>query len=170
MRSEERDPLDALLDEALRGYSSQEPRPGLEQRILNRVRAAGRASRFPWWVFAIPAMAGLLVLAGIFWIRQAPKAPRPEAAPVIAKAPAPDLRPVRPEPPHRTVRRHARYPKQPVFPAPAPLTNEERALLALAAHTPKEAREALAETRPRDPEPMRIEEIKIQPLQSDGLE
>ncbi len=170
MRSEERDPLDALLEEALPGYSGHEPHPGLEQRILNRVRAAGPAPRFPRWVFAIPALAGLLVLAGIFWKREAPKVPRPEAAHTVAKISAPAVPPVKPEPARRTTRRHTRYPKQPVFPAPTPLTNEERALLALAAHAPKEAREALTQTRPRDPEPIRIEEIKIQPLQSDGLE
>ena len=173
MRSEERDPIDALLDEALAGYSSHEPRPGLEQRILNRVRAAGLAPRFafPRWVFAVPALACLLLWAGIFWIRHAAKPERPEVAHTVAKISAPPVPPATPEPSRRAVRRrHARYPKLPQFPAPAPITNEERALLALVARAPKEAREALAETRPRNPEPVRIEEINIPPLQSDGLE
>ena len=173
MKSEERDPLDALLDEALRGYSGSEPRPGLEQRILNRVHAAGPAPRFtfPRWVFAIPVFASLLLLAGIFWLQRAPKPLPPEVARTVEKASAPEVPPIRREPPRRTVRRrHSRYPTQQQFPAPAPITNEERALLALVARAPREAREALGETRPRNPEPIRIEEINIAPLQSDGLE
>jgi hypothetical protein len=41
-------------------------------------------------------------------------------------------------------------------------------LLAFVARAPKEAQEALIDTPQPSVEPIRIEEIKIQPLQSDG--
>ena len=44
MRSDEGDERDRLLDEALSSYSAEEPRPGLEQRVLNRIHAEAGAS------------------------------------------------------------------------------------------------------------------------------
>jgi hypothetical protein len=65
---------------------------------------------------------------------------------------------------HRPHKRQA-LPRLPQFPAPAPVTNEERALLAFVTRAPKEAQEALIDAPQLDVEPIRIEEIKIQPLQ-----
>ena len=56
-------------------------------------------------------------------------------------------------------------PRLPQFPAPAPMTNEERALLAFVARAPKQAQEALIDAQQQSVEPIRIEEIKIQPLE-----
>jgi hypothetical protein len=169
MKSEERDPLDNLLNEALREYSSREPRPGLEQRVLHRIHAAGPPRRFPRWVFAIPALACIVLLAAIFWSRRVPKLRPIEVAHAVVKTSAPEVPPAPPEPPRHIVWGRTRYPKQPQFPAPTPLTPEERALLTLVKRAPKEAREVLAEARSQTPEPIRIDKIEIPPLQSDGL-
>jgi hypothetical protein len=56
-------------------------------------------------------------------------------------------------------------PRLPQFPAPAPVTNEERALLAFVTRAPKEAQAALIDWQQQSLEPIQIEEIKIQPLQ-----
>jgi hypothetical protein len=116
-------------------------------------------------------LACLLVLGGVFLPRQAPKTRRPEIAHAVVKTPAPlPVPPAKPAPPSRPARRrHPRYPRQPQFPAPAPVTVEERALLAFVRRSPEEARQVLAESKLQSLEPIRIEEIEIQPLPSDGL-
>lgn len=173
MKSEKRDPLESRLDAALREYSSQEPRAGLEQRVLRRVFSAGPAPRsvFRRWVFVIPALACLLFVGGIFWPRRVPKTRTPEIAQAVVKTPAPlPFSPGKSEPARRPVRRrHPRYPRQERFPAPAPVTAEERALLAFVRRSPEEARQVLAESRLQSVEPIRIEKIEIQPLPNDGL-
>jgi hypothetical protein len=173
MRNDERDALDRLLDDALAAYSRQEPRPGLEQRVLNHIRAGSAVRRFRWRRLAvtIPVAAGLLWV-GVLWMRQSST---PERPPVTARvvAPAPPETPRMASRPHATkrlravARRRRILPKQPEFPAPVPVSNEERALLAFVEHSPKLARETLLDTRQQGIAPIRIEEIKIQPLQSD---
>lgn len=74
-------------------------------------------------------------------------------------------------------------PKLECFPAPQPMTQEERALVAWVARAPAEARDVFADLRKRieEPvtfqpvevrklteEPVTIQPIQIQPLQSDG--
>ena len=58
--------FDELIDAALAGYSSTEPAPGLEARVLRRVRAVEPA-RWRGWEFrfavAVPAIASLLLAA-----------------------------------------------------------------------------------------------------------
>jgi hypothetical protein len=61
-------------------------------------------------------------------------------------------------------------PKLAVFPAHVPATHEERALLALAAEAPDQLRAAFTDRKNKDPEPIRLLEIKIQPLPSDGIQ
>ena len=63
------DELDKILDSALASYSQEEPRPGLDARVLKRIRAAGEARSFAWWRWAtaIPVFACLLFLAVTFW-------------------------------------------------------------------------------------------------------
>ncbi len=67
MENNERDrKLDQWLDEALSDYSAAEPRFGLEQRVLNRIRGEEQRSR-KWnvwrWMPAFGAIAALTVVA-----------------------------------------------------------------------------------------------------------
>lgn len=176
MKDDNRDELDNLIDGALSGYSSVDPMEGLEDRVLLRVHAAGTARRSPWPYrlgFAFAALAGLVFL----WLAWQPQsgitnAPRKV---VVFKAP-----PMAAEPPHVSpvqVRRVARLKRRPVarqlpkeefFPAPVPITDEERALVAWVRRAPMEAKQAFADLRKRSDEPVVIEAIQIPPLQIDG--
>jgi len=177
MRNAEPDELDRALENALARYSSVEPVAGLEQRVLNRVRAEGAAPRigrlgFGGWALAVGMLAGMAVGA-VWWIRpvlhgageypaRVPAAraaePAPQRAPWTAGG-----RPVRKRATPRTLaKRHE-------FPTPAPVSREERALLAFAEFAPDALREAFTAKDAPPVEPIRIEEIKVEPLQSDGL-
>jgi hypothetical protein len=167
MRNDERDSLESLLDNALASYSMQEPRPGLDRRVLHRIHSAAAPRLvFPRWTWAIPAAACLL-WAGIHWTRPVAT---PGRAPVTHMAAARETTPAKPATPPIVERPRERksLPRLPQFPAPAPVTNEERALLAFVTRAPRQAQEALLDARQQSVEPIRIEEIKIQPLQSDG--
>jgi hypothetical protein len=163
--------LDKILDGALSTYSREEPRPGLDSRVLDRIRAERERRRFRWfrWAVAIPAFACLL-LAITFWTTRdsIPKSWKP--APIVAKtAPA---SPIAPQVFQTTVARrrlkHLRLPKREQFPTPAPLTAEERALLAFVVRSPKQAEELFSGAKSRTSEPLEIKAIHIEPLQSDG--
>lgn len=175
MGSNERDELDNLLDRALSSYSVQEPRWGLEERLLNRIRAAGAARRFAWlrWAVAIPALACLLVLMFTFRVERdsnsnTPQEVRTAAIPLDAAPDTLRTNPEIPKPVRRSGAKRLPFPKREQFPAPAPITDEERALMTFVARAPDEAREVLIEARKRDAEPIQIEEIQIEPLQSGG--
>ena len=80
MAGEQRDAMDRLIDGGLASYSNGEPRPGLEQRILSRVRTEDVRPRFPLLRWALPIAALASLLAGIaLWPHRAP-APGPPAA------------------------------------------------------------------------------------------
>ncbi len=181
MRSDE---LDKILDSALSSYSQEEARPGLETRVLSRIRASGQARRFAWlrWAVTIPAFAALLLL--VFWISDASKPARSTvkdsaatlqystvfqsrdrkgAVSRIQKHLAAAIRPSAKHVP-------LPLPKHEQFPTPTPLTDEERALLAFVACSPKQAEEVLADAKSRITEPIQIKEIQIEPLQDGGQE
>jgi hypothetical protein len=65
MENNERDrKLEQWLDEALSDYSAAEPRFGLEQRVLNRVRAEEKARRRHWGLWKwMPAFAAIAAVA-----------------------------------------------------------------------------------------------------------
>src|SRR5205807_10273087 len=131
MAGKGRDPLDYLLDDALATYANQDPRPGLERRVLNRIRSEGARPGFPILGWALPITAMGCLLAGIaVWNHRvpAPAAPdmvRTEASrrPGIVATTEP-VRPLRRQPGRA---RHASVPKQAEFPIRAPLTHQERA-------------------------------------------
>jgi hypothetical protein len=89
MRSNQPDELDRLLDEALASYSSEEPRPGLERRVLKRVRAERAPRRFGWWrwAVAVPVLASLLALA----VTHRVKSPETTAQRNLASAQSPAI-------------------------------------------------------------------------------
>lgn len=171
MRNDDRDELDDLIDGVLPGYSSADPLEGLEARVLHRVQAAGATRRSPWLYrlgFAIPALAALM-FAGIAlrmgWHPQSRATNvTQEAAVSVPASLAPAIQVV--EPKHSATARS--LPKEEQFPAPTPITDEERALVAWVGRAPMEAEEAFAGLRKRSAEPIEIQPIQIPPLQSDG--
>ncbi len=164
MSDDARDKIESLLDDALANYSRQEPRPGLEGRVLERVRAeTARRVAFPRWGWAIPAAACLL-WAGVLWTRHTARPVQIAVTHVAAVPVAAPLQPVIRAVVNHPKRKRKVLAKLAQFPAPAAVTNEERALLAFVAHAPKEAQESLIEAQQHGLEPIRIEEIKIQPL------
>jgi hypothetical protein len=178
MKTDDRDELDDLIDGVLPGYSSAEPLEGLEARVLQRVQAAGAARRSPWFYrlgFAIPVLAALL-FAGFAlrmgWDSQPRATNATQKAAVSVPSPPTPLQPsLAPaikgaEPKHSAPVRS--LPKEEYFPAPTPVTDEERALVAWVGRAPLEAEEAFAGLRKRSAEPIEIQPIQIPPLQSDG--
>ena len=152
MAVERNDGLDRLLDEALGAYLSEEPRQGMEQRILAGMRSA---SVWPVRIFAGASVAAAAALCGVaLFVNSQPEialAPPPvPGASIAAAAPAVAL-------PRSEPRRER-------FPTPAPLTGEERAWMILANNG------VAAELTPGEIEPIQIEELTIPPLESEGGE
>lgn len=153
MSHEEREQrAEKFLDAALKQYSAAEPRPGLETRILANLTRAPKPKPF---AFGFPraswmAAAALLLLAisvGVIRHRQEPNEVRTS---MPHKAPAPQLQDfasaAKPTPPaikvagthHRQV--PVATPATPHldrFPRPAPLSEQDRLLLAYVDNTPR---------------------------------
>ena len=161
MKSDQPGEFDKLLDEALATYSNQEPRAGLEQRVLHRIQAEGAPRRLVFWRWAaaIPVLASLLLVA--VWHRHASQIV-PSGVEVARSIPPPQTQVDRPAMPPRSpqsvVRRKPTSPPGPprrdVFPTPSPLTAEEKALYELVTRFPDQAREVLKDdaSSPGDPE------------------
>jgi len=159
MKNDEPDTLDGLLDRALVHYSSQEPLAGIEQRVMNRVRAESGARRVGWgrWALAAGALAvAAMLVTAVSWkkpvrhevVARKTAIPVPPAARAAAHEPAMAA----------TFRKKAARSKGRV----APISQEERALLALAMNAP----EALLDIQRKSAEPIYLEAIEIQPLRS----
>jgi len=130
-----------LLDASLRRYRIEEPRPGLEARILASLRANEQAVRPKVWVWALVASAAMLTIAVVFLllssrlasrtttVSPAPQAvaPKAETPKVVAVAPPMSRVPGRPVRPSRSLAPEFRRPEQ--FPTPSPLTEQEKLLL-----------------------------------------
>ncbi|MCI0403833.1 MAG: hypothetical protein L0212_09955 [Acidobacteria bacterium] len=172
---------DKLLDAGLARYSQAEPRPGLEQRILAGLRAQPRPSFWlDWrWASALATVAVPLLVIVIFLMRQ-PSAPEmpPQTAVTLPSPVAPPPAPV-PTPtaaaPHPNALATSRLDPRPegrlgagprlgTFPAPAPLSEQERLLLLFMQQAPKE--HLVARQLGAGP----IERLQFQPLSFAPLE
>lgn len=167
------DELDQVLDGALARYSSEDPLAGMEQRVLNRVRAESAAAhsgrwRFPRWASAVGvAVAGGILAVAVWWPRPVPR-PFPRIAgkaswPVRQQIQA-TATPARFRKKSRPARRPVPLPKRAEFPTPAPASDGELALLAWVARAPDQAREALLGLERRSTEPIQVAEIRIEPI------
>ena len=171
--------LDELLDSMLSEYSSAEPRPGLETRVLAKVREAEGREAPAWrnwkWLWAGVAAAAAALLLGRWMDKLRPRtrpsnsvvqihqpaqdAPRAQrsaqaAPPVQQKAPAGQTGAMR----HRGAG-HTQAPLQnaalalnqrpAVFPTPTPLSEQEQLLLRYMARTPRE--EMVAQSHAEEP-------------------
>jgi hypothetical protein len=161
------------FEQALAAYA--DPGDARHPRVLTaRVLAAveGQQRKRRWWLgfgIAIPALACLLLIA-IAVLRQpepalrrtvtamAPASPPAVRAPVVAR---PRMERVRGLPARSQTRT---LPKLDQFPAPAPLTEQERLLVNLAAHTSPEMQQDLVQTQQQARMPLHIAELNIAPL------
>lgn len=182
--------FDRLLRSSLESYAA--PDSSLAERVLARVaaevepertRRANRVRLGMWWTVALP-VAACLIAAIAFVASRHPSEGRTDQARVtlpksigagtvgsIAILPSVAAR-------HNSVSRpiwhssraaatvtDAHLPKLDVFPAPQPLTAEEKALVAYVAHTPKTERISLVEDKRKLDEPLTIAALEIQPLE-----
>lgn len=137
--------VDELLAASLAHYGSEEPRPGLEARILANVRARERASRGRAWAWGLAASATLLILVLVLHIREHLPRPalipppaaanHPQPSPTAAGTKPPELR----ASPRKTRIARVAQPWPDQFPSPTPITEEEKLLVAYVRETPKSA-------------------------------
>jgi len=168
MADQEKDKrIDEMLDSLLANYSSAEPRPGLETRILANLREAAekKAPQGWWnfkWIFAGAVTAAIMMAAVLINGRH-------RTAPVVVNThqavPQPEIQPHAPIARQETPRVHRYKPltvptvqqntalalrKRPaVFPTPTPLSEQEQLLLRYYAGTPRE--EVIAQSHPDEP-------------------
>jgi len=198
MKSDEPGQIDSILEQALSNYSKQEPSPGLEDRVIKYVFSAGTGPRFvfPGWALSAAAAALLLILVPIGWIYHhlTPAVSQPasgrrtdEGVSPQTRGSAPPSRDLGPSRAQRAPRKGAdsapdrtfhgalpayvsELPKQRQFPAPSPLTDEERALLVLANSAPDEALRISMDQAQPGVAPIEVKEIDIKQLRIDGLQ
>jgi hypothetical protein len=149
--------IDDLLDSLLANYSSAEPRPGLETRILANLREAKKESSQGWWNFkwlwAGVVAAAIIVAAVLAGGRHRIEPPKHVMAKTSPAIPEPAIQPHAPIAPKETVeiyRRKSRATKQPQnatlalsqrpanFPTPVPLSEQERMMFSYLENTPQE--------------------------------
>jgi hypothetical protein len=162
--------LDEMLDAMLSAYSSVEPRPGLETRIVAGVKEQAAKSTARWgfrwtWAFAALATAALAVAVYVSRIQTHRAEPQLATRPQQPENSAPVWSIRSSSPPkvtasHPSTRRHttptARSTrpsadqviaiKQDVFPSPSPLSEQEKLLFRYLAHTPRA--EIIAQSHP----------------------
>jgi hypothetical protein len=162
--------LDEMLDAMLSSYSSADPGPGLETRILADVKEQAAKSTARWefrwtWAFAALATAALVIAVYVSRIQthrvESQVATRPQhqqmSMPGLAEKSSP---PPKVTASHPSTRRHGTQTarltrpsanqviaiKQDVFPSPSPLSEQERLLFRYLAHTPRA--EIIAQSHP----------------------
>ena len=177
--------VDELLDSSLAHRREAAPRPGLEARILELVRSTASAERaggmaWKWWAAA--ATAAVVVMFVMIRVANRSHRPVPQTSRAANAVPAPSpgetlkaiaeptpvadpatkvAQPKRiarheSKPSHRVEAHH--WPSQ--FPTPAPLTEEQKALVQYVRETPAQV---LAE--PVLKAELTVERVEIKPLE-----
>lgn len=160
--------IDDMLDSLLANYSSAEPRPGLEIRILANLREAEKQAPQGWWSFkwiwAGVVVGAIIVSAVLIGGRHRVPPPTNAVVEIRQAAPQPRIQPRAPIARQETARIHrrrtaaARQPQSTalalserpaVFPTPTPLSEQEQLLLRYCASTPRE--EVIAQSHPDEP-------------------
>jgi hypothetical protein len=151
-----KDRIDELLDTAIATYV-ESPRPGLERRVMNRLRAER-----PAWRLIVPAFAlAALGCMALFIPRHHATPPPLEIHPIAQAHPAPGKQ-ISVVP----INRKRAFPKQTTFPMATPLTEGERALLALSQQHPEEAARVAVNLK-KTVSDLEIEPLEIAPLRSE---
>jgi len=175
--------FDALLKDSLKELREAEPRAGLEGRLLAGARAESRVQKTWRWQWAAVAAMVILIVLGIAVRRGAKndvvEVKSTKAVPEIPKvvSPQPEVESQKivgsvTVPPRKSNRRAIPVapPVQKVeyaatkvpFPAPAPLTDQEKALVLLAQNHPQVVRSVGISSSSDDP--LAIPKIKIEPI------
>ena len=154
MESEKQRLLDNWLDQALKQRGAAEPRPGLEDRVLNGLRAERNripAPASPWraaWFAAAVLIGASLFLAwrsGTGTHRTTEMQPpaerdaRPSPRPAGLATAQPQRSPKRAFTSRTVARALAHAPKLPQFPSPQPLSEQEQMLARYVLRFPREA-------------------------------
>ncbi len=163
--------LERGLDAALQRYSNVTPGPGLETRVLATIREAGIPSRnqLHWLVWlAAPLGVAAAVIFTIQFSRPIPNLPVAKPDGVLATiltTPGPTFQSKKPRiiSAKRTSASSGPLmataaPKLKTFPAPMPLSEQERLLLAYMKHTPRG--EILAQSQRDEPPPQEMNELQ----------
>jgi hypothetical protein len=161
------------FEQALAAYADPGD-AGSPQMLTARVLAAveDRRRKRRWWFgfgIAAPALACLLLIA-IALLRQPEPALRPAVTAMVPSSAPAVHTPVIARPRMERVRGQAAssqtrtLPKLDQFPAPAPLTEQERLLVNLAAHTSPEIQQDLVQAQQQAGMPLHIAELNIAPL------
>lgn len=175
-----RDQLEEALDIALASYGAAPQREGLEQRILSRVSEPPSRRHFTGsLLMALAAAAAVTAVCLSWWmmwttvIQTHPPATAMLPLRKIEPPPAPAV--LIPQPatvmastgkPHRP-RKKITEPKLSRFPAPSPMTGEERALLELVVHHPKDIPPELSHLG-GPVKPIYIAAVEIKPIEIDS--
>lgn len=162
--------VDALLEASLERYGSKEPRPGLESRLLARLRTEPLPAQRRAWVWAIGMAAAAVIVFAIVITRPSRREPVSIAPPPPVAAnktgPAPVINAQKLQKPQAPIRHaarvRARQSRPAQFPTPTPLSEQEKLLLVYVKEAPK-AVLAAPVTKPID-EPLEITRLTIAPL------
>jgi hypothetical protein len=151
--------IDEMLDSLLANYSSVEPRPGLETRIMANVRDAEekKASQGWWnfrWVWAGMVTAAIIIAAVLISGRHRVEPPTNVIVKTNQPAPQPEIQPHAPIDRQETARvpghKPSTVPRAPqnkvlalgqrpaVFPTPVPLSEQEKLMFTYLENTPQE--------------------------------
>ena len=150
--------IDEMLDSLLAKYSSAEPRPGLETRILANLREAEekKAPQGWWsfkWVWAGAVAAAIVIAVVLIGERNRTTPPANIIVKTNQPAPQPQTQPHAPAVRNEAAIAHRRKPSTPTlpqhatlalserpanFPTPVPLSEQERMMFTYLANTPKE--------------------------------
>jgi hypothetical protein len=162
--------IDEMLDSLLASYSSAEPRPGLETRILANLRdSAISGTSHGWlnfkWLWAAVIAAGIIIVTVVIHKQQRITAPANVVVKNSQPAPRPEIQPNVPVAGEEivTIHRHKAVSHAPqqknatlaldqrpaIFPTPTPFSEQEKLLLSYFARTPQE--EKIAQSRPEEP-------------------
>ncbi len=177
--------VDDLLDSALARYAQAEPRPGLEARLLARLRAEPEPAALGWRWLPMAAAAAVVVAAVLYFAGSRESRPpevavqpqpavRPQVAapPVTApgrqKEPAPVVSPTlakQPSAPRALAKVASTFGRRERFPTPAALSEQEQLLVRLVSRTPPQELQVLARKRQEEPIPeLRVDALDIPPL------
>lgn len=186
--------FDRLLRSSLETYADPGADMDLAERVLARIAAEGehertrranRTRRIVRWAIALPVAACLIIAIVLLvakpWHHSADSANEAHATlpkstdadrdvpagtlPTVASRRSESSSPSRHSSRAAVAASAKRLPKLDVFPAPQPLTREEKELIAYVAHTPQAERQSLIEEQKQMDAPLSIAALEIQPLE-----
>ncbi len=180
MRNDDR--VEERIDAALCSYVDRVEvlgTPIAVARVMARVRSESRARRIAWWRFAAAVASSVMAIIFAAWMdRGSPvqKIAWMPKAPAVARVPGPSGLSKLPDHAARKVAHTAGatglltaqqgLPKLEVFPAPRPLSAQEKSLLAFAEKSTPEQTNQVVEEAKHLADPIAIAELKIAPLVS----